>query len=299
MFTMLPRPLPPRWCGSSQQRVGGVLVAPLLQPQLTLLPRCCRPGHDAALARTRRSASAAQSERNKQLPDIQPQHRPQFPDDTQLAAELQHVRSVAGTPAGLWPRKRDFVLAGKRSLYVALSKHEGGISAAAARAGLVFRKGPGGVRYRGSLLASLTQVREELESLAAAGVCASGTVPSRKQLLEAGMLPLYGRLSCIAGGCAALAIRLGMRYEGRTVRRQSGAPPPPLTRAQLEKELRAFLRAEGGRDDGKTARMPSKRRLLAKGRADLVADISRNGGAVVVAMRMGLLVETRGRPSRD
>ena len=139
-------------------------------------------------------------------------------------------------------------------------------------------------------------MREVLASLAEAGVCAPGTVPSRKQLVDAGMLPLYNRLSCIAGGSAALAARLGMRYEGRTVSRQA-APPPPLTRAALEKELRAFLRAEAG--DGKSAKLPSKSRLLASGRSDLLAGIARHGGGAAVAARMGLLVETRGRPARE
>jgi hypothetical protein len=98
-------------------------------------------------------------------------------------------------------------------------------------------------------MASLADVRTQIEALTNKGVCAPGTVPSCKQLQAvgacfgavsmrgwtlplltartfarpcfAGKMGLYVRLCSIAGGMAPLAKLLGLRYSGRTCTRRS------------------------------------------------------------------------------
>lgn len=106
---------------------------------------------------------------------------------------------------------------------------------------------------------------------------------------DAGRLPLYNRLSRIAGGMPALAERLGLQYVGRTVKRQA-ALPALLSRKELDAELLTLASKAGA--------MPSKSALSRAGRLDIIYSLAHHGGADSAAQRLGLKAETRGRPSR-
>ena len=148
-------------------------------------------------------------------------------------------------------------------------------------------------------------MRAELAALAAAGVCAPGTVPSCSQLRAAGKLGLYVRLCSIAGGMAPLARLLGMGYAGRRCTRRADAPPPEAVLSQqdgLAAELRGFVAAGPARQSESSAKrgleplMPPRRALLDAGRQDLWDALLLSGGASVVAERLGWRVTARGRP---
>jgi hypothetical protein len=235
---------------------------------------------------------------------------------------VQHVIAAAGTPRGIMPSRRAFIAAGCGDVYSALRKH-GGVAAVARRAGLVYRKGPTGKRYRGPALASLADVRAEVEALAAAGICAPGTVPSCRQLYAAGKHGLYVRLCSIAGGMAPLAKLLGMQYAGRKCTRRSAITREVVLASQdaLDAALRALvaelalreaprappppppLRRGAGRPrravDTACAlppMLPSRRAILEAGRGELWEAIVLAGGQRAVGERLGWRITTRGRP---
>ena len=209
-----------------------------------------------------------------------------------VAAGLKAVALHTGVPAGVMPARKAFLTAGRGDLYSCLVRY-GGVAAVAHRAGLLYRKGPAGRCYRAPQLQTLAQARIALEAMAAEGHVSPGCVPARRQFAAANQLPLYNRLSCIAGGMPALAQMLGMRFEGRVLRRSSDrAVTTTMAEEEMLKQLRAFQLAASS--DGAPPRMPSKRSLLAAGRRDLADGVTALGAAQVAA-RLGWTAERRGR----
>jgi hypothetical protein len=204
------------------------------------------------------------------------------------AEERGWLLAAARSRGGLHPPKAAFVAAGREALYRRLQQC-GGLAVTASALGVAYRKGPSGQRFRGPLLSSLRQVRQVIVDLGELGVCSTGSVPSRQQLRDAGKLPLYCRLTRLFGGMPALAARLGLRYEGRTVRRNDGVSPS-LSQDELFKEVNDLAAARSGR-------MPSLRSLKLAGRVDIACALIASGGPAAVAQRLGLKPETRGRRS--
>ena len=101
------------------------------------------------------------------------------------------------------------------------------------------------------------------------------TMPMLRELRAAGRADLVWALQR-QGGSHAVALRLGLA----TVRKSYGYWQDP---AALERELRAFIAEHG--EDGV---MPSRAKLEAAGRGDLVTAMARSGGATAVAARLGL-----------
>lgn len=127
----------------------------------------------------------------------------------------------------VFPPRSAFFASGHGALYSALQLRHGGISAVASRAGLSYRKGPAGLRYRGLQIPSRSALIAELEALADAGVCAQGCVPMRSQLAAAGRLGLYTRL-CRLGGLEEVARLTGLKHvDGRRKRAPEDKPLDP------------------------------------------------------------------------
>ena len=187
------------------------------------------------------------------------------------------------------PPHRAFCAVGRVELYAALCRYYS-LPLVASTLGLAYRKGPSGERYRGPALQSFAQVRSQLAALADAGVCAPGSVPSRKQLVDAGQLPLYNRLTALCGGMPALAQKLRLSFSGRRMSRSVDVAPS-MTDDALLSELRGVWLATG-----RAGRVPSRRVLRELGRPELAAAIAERGGPQAAATALGLASDRRGRP---
>ncbi len=213
------------------------------------------------------------------LHSIAPRKLPGYwADFGNLERELRAFIAAHGAD-GVMPGTRHLRDAQRSDLIHAIKQH-GGIEAVAARLGLA--RPP--VAKPTNYWADFGNLERELRAFIIANG-APGDMPSKRELESAQRKDLVHAIEK-HGGIAAIAARLNLR------RAQTAKPANYWADfANLEHELHAFIAAEGV-----AGMMPSNQALTAARRRDLVHAITRHGGTIAVAERLGLARSRTAKP---